>query len=56
MTAAIDVALPYYGDVDLMKQAVRRVLAQTDRRWVVVNDGYPDPEPTRWFATITEPG
>ena len=50
--AAVDVALPYYGDVDLMKQAVRSVLGQQfpDWRLLVVDDGYPDPEPARWFA------
>ena len=50
--AAIDVALPYYGDVDLMKLAVRSVLGQQFDNWrlLVVDDGYPDPEPARWFA------
>lgn len=50
--ASVDVALPYYGDIDLMKLAVRSVLSQqfTDWRLLVVDDGYPDPEPARWFA------
>ena len=50
--AAIDVALPYYGDVDLMKQAVRSVLGQQFQDWrlFVVDDGFPDPEPARWFV------
>lgn len=50
--AAIDVALPYYGDIALMKTAVRSVLGQqfSDWRLVVVDDGFPDPEPDRWFA------
>ena len=54
---AIDVALPYYGDVELMKQAVRSVLGQRYRDWrlIVVDDGFPDPEPARWFATIDDP-
>ncbi len=53
---AIDVALPYYGDVALMKQAVRSVLGQYHRNWrlLVVDDGYPDPEPARWFATLDD--
>ena len=57
MTAAIDVTLPYYGDVDLMKQAVLSVLRQsfTDWRLIVVDDGYPDPEPARWFAGLDDP-
>ena len=50
--ATVDVALPYYGDVDLMKQAVASVLDQRLQDWrlLVVDDGFPDPEPARWFA------
>jgi glycosyltransferase involved in cell wall biosynthesis len=57
VTAAIDVTLPFYGDVDLMKQAVLSVLNQTfaDWRLIVVDDGYPDPEPARWFAGLDDP-
>ncbi len=53
----IDVALPYYGDVGLMKQAAQSVLGQQygDWRLLVVDDGYPDPEPARWFGTIDDP-
>lgn len=52
----IDVTLPYYGDVELMKQAVRSVLGQSLATWrlTVVDDGYPDPEPARWFAGIDD--
>ena len=57
MNVAVDVTLPYYGDVDLMKRAVRSVLAQSMPGWrlTVVDDGYPDPEPARWFAAMTDP-
>ena len=57
MSITVDVTLPYYGDVDLMKQAVRSVLTQTHQDWrlIVVDDGYPDPEPARWFAELTDP-
>ena len=57
MPAAVDVTLPYYGCVELMKQAVRSVLDQTHQNWrlVVVDDGYPDPEPARWFAQLADP-
>jgi glycosyltransferase involved in cell wall biosynthesis len=50
------VALPYYGDVELMKQAVRSVLGQRYQNWrlIVVDDNYPDPEPARWFATLDD--
>lgn len=56
MSVAFDVMLPYYGDVDLMKQAVRSVLAQTHDDWhlTVVDDGFPDPEPARWFAEMDD--
>lgn len=51
----VDIMFPYYGDVELMKAAVNSVLAQRNPNWrlVVIDDGYPDPEPERWFAEIT---
>ncbi|MDM7989803.1 glycosyltransferase family A protein [Arthrobacter sp. zg-Y877] len=54
---AVDVMFPYYGDVELMKQAARSVMGQQHQDWrlVVIDDGYPDPEPARWFAEITDP-
>ncbi|MDG3009334.1 glycosyltransferase family 2 protein [Rhodococcus sp. D2-41] len=53
----IDVMLPYYGDVALLQQAVRSVQAQRHEDWrlVVVDDRYPDPEPARWFAQLSDP-
>lgn len=46
--------LPFYGDVDQLKSAVRSVLDQTftDFRLVVVDDQYPDPEPARWLQSL----
>jgi hypothetical protein len=46
--------LPYYGDVDLMKLAAQSVMSQQFQDWrlVVVDDGYPSPEPERWFESI----
>ncbi|MDQ6733873.1 MAG: glycosyltransferase, partial [Nitrospirota bacterium] len=54
---AVDVMFPYYGDVELMKQAARSVMSQQygDWRLVVLDDGYPDPEPRRWFESIVDP-
>ncbi|THA84679.1 glycosyltransferase family 2 protein [Streptomyces sp. A0592] len=48
-----DFMLPYYGDVQLMQDAVRSVLAQTDRdfRLVVIDDGK-EPEVPGWFAGL----
>ena len=38
---ALDIALPFYGDVEFMKQTVQSILNQTDPNWrlVVVDDG-----------------
>jgi GT2 family glycosyltransferase len=54
---AVDILLPYYGDVKLMKAAVDSVLSQTlgDWRLTVLDDAYPDPEPQRWFASLEDP-
>lgn len=51
----IDVVLPYYGDVDLMKEAASSILNQTHEDWrlLVLDDGYPSDEPQRWFAEIS---
>ncbi|MHA7191145.1 glycosyltransferase family 2 protein [Arthrobacter sp. MDT2-16] len=55
--ASVDVLFPYYGDVDLMKKAARSVMGQQFEDWrlIVVDDGYPDPEPARWFGSIDDP-
>lgn len=50
----VDVLFPYYGDVELMKIAVKSVLAQDykDFRLVVVDDGYPDESIPGWFESL----
>jgi hypothetical protein len=55
--AAVDVLLPYWGDVGYFMQAVESVLAQTADHWrlVILDDGYPDPEPSRWVASLADP-
>lgn len=52
----IDVMLPYYGDVAMMKLAVDSILAQEDRdfRLTIVDDGYPDDSLPAYFAGLTE--
>ena len=52
----IDIALPFYGDVDFMKQSVTSILNQTDSDWrlVVVDDGYPDDSLPKWFSDLNE--
>lgn len=54
MPGAIDVMLPYYGDVGYLKEAVASVLAQQHRefRLVVLDDGFPDPEPERYCREL----
>lgn len=52
----IDVMLPYYGDVAMMKAAVDSILAQDDRdfRLTIVDDGYPDDSLPAYFNSLTE--
>ena len=53
---ALDIALPFYGDVGYLKQAVASVQAQTDINWrlIVVDDGYPDASLPSWFASLQD--
>ncbi|WP_136609640.1 glycosyltransferase family 2 protein [Sinomonas albida] len=53
----VDVMLPYYGDVELMKLAARSVMSQhfEDWRLCVFDDGYPSSEPADFFAGIDDP-
>jgi len=50
----IDVLFPYYGNIGMMKKSVASVLAQTYMDWTlrVFDDGYPDPEPARFFHEL----
>ncbi|MUN55714.1 glycosyltransferase [Kocuria koreensis] len=52
----VDILFPYYGDVALMKQAVRSVLHQTNTDWrlIVVDDGYPDDSIPGWFESLND--
>ena len=51
---ALDIALPFYGDVAFMKQTVQSILNQSDPNWklIVVDDGYPDETIPSWFAGL----
>lgn len=51
----VDIMMPFYGDVAMMQDAVRSVLAQTDPRWrlTVVDDGT-DPDVPEWFAELAD--
>ena len=52
--STVDIMLPYYGDVGLMKLAVQSVMWQTDQDWrlTVIDDGYPDESVAPWFAAL----
>lgn len=53
---ALDIALPFYGDVAFMKQTVQSILDQSDPNWrlVVVDDGYPDDTIPNWFESLKD--
>jgi len=53
---ALDIALPFYGDVAFMKQTVQSILNQSDPNWrlIVVDDGYPDDTITSWFESLKD--
>jgi glycosyltransferase involved in cell wall biosynthesis len=50
----VDVLLPYYGDVSMMKQAVESILRQTNPDWTltVIDDGYPDESIPGYFGAL----
>jgi glycosyltransferase involved in cell wall biosynthesis len=53
---ALDIALPFYGDVAFMKQTVQSILNQSEPNWrlFVVDDGYPDDTLPGWFASLED--
>jgi glycosyltransferase involved in cell wall biosynthesis len=50
----VDVLLPYYGDVAMMKQAVESVLGQSSPDWTltIIDDGYPDQSLPDYFGRL----
>ena len=57
MSSSIDVLLPYYGDEELMHQAVLSVIGQDRQDWrlLVLDDAYPHGNPGAWFASLADP-
>jgi glycosyltransferase involved in cell wall biosynthesis len=54
--AKVDILLPYWGDVELLKEAVESVLSQTEQDWRlhVFDDCYPSDEPVKYFASLND--
>ena len=54
--ATVDILLPYWGDVELLKKAVESVVAQTEEDWrlLVFDDCYPSDEPAKYFADLKD--
>lgn len=54
--AKVDILLPFWGDVDLLKKAVESVLSQTvdDWRLLVFDDCYDSEEPAKYFANLND--
>jgi glycosyltransferase involved in cell wall biosynthesis len=52
----VEIVVPYYGPVGLLKAAVRSVLDQTDDRWrlTIVDDCYPDPAGREWLSSLRD--
>lgn len=50
----IDILMPFYGDPDQFKEAVRSVIAQDDPDWrmVILNDCYPHWNPEEWVREL----
>lgn len=50
----VDVLLPYYGDVAMMKQAVESILGQSSPDWTltIIDDGYPDESLPGYFGVL----
>lgn len=53
---ALDIFIPYWGDVNYMKQAVDSVLAQNNDDWLltVVDDAYPDDEVQTYVEALAD--
>lgn len=52
----IDILLPFWGDVELFKQAVESVRAQTSDKWqlIIFDDHYPSTEQERYVKSLND--
>ena len=53
----IDILMPYYGDPEQLREAVRSVQAQSDENWrlVVLDDRYPHWDAQPWVEGLGDP-
>lgn len=51
-----EILMPFYGDADYFKIAVKSVLSQDDKDWhlTVIDDHNPDIEPGLWIKTLSD--
>lgn len=54
--AKVDILLPFWGDVDLFKQTVSSVIAQTEKDWelLIFDDHYPSNEPEAYIKSLDD--
>lgn len=54
---SVDILLPYWGDVGLLKESVDSVLTQTSSDWhlTIIDDHYESEEAKEYFRTLTHP-
>lgn len=52
--AKVDILLPFWGDIELFKQTVRSVLAQTEEDWnlMIFDDAYPSSEQKKFIDSL----
>jgi len=52
----IDILLPFWGDVELLKKAIESVLSQSrgDWRLLIFDDHYPSDEPAKYIASLKD--
>jgi len=52
--AKVDIMLPFWGDVNLLKKAVLSVTGQTEQDWrlVILDDCYPSEEPLKFINSL----
>ena len=57
MRPELDIVIPCYGDVDLVKTSIRSVLGQSDGSWqlILLDDGMPGAPLRQWVSALGDP-